>query len=94
MDTLLSFNNNEEIIVLFLNIIPAITRLIKISGFHADNFLETLKRVKQISFCRIALYSSILTAHSSPERLLIYMIDKIFEECQNTAKIKATEEIN
>lgn len=83
MDTLLSFNNNEEIIVLFLNIVPAIIRLIKISGFHAENFLTTLNRVKEISFSRIALYVSFVTANKSPEKRLIDMIDNAFEECQN-----------
>lgn len=93
MDTLLSFNINEEIIVLFLNIVPAIIRLIKISGFHAENFLETLKRVKKISLCRIALYASIIAAHNSPEKRLVEVIDAAFQECQNTVESKPPQDI-
>lgn len=75
LDTLLACTVNEEHIVLFLNIIPAISRLIIVSPFHSQCFIETLERVRKIAFSRLALYTSVISARSSPEKRLIDLID-------------------
>lgn len=75
LDTLLACTINEEHIVLFLNVVPAISRLIKISPFYSQCFMETLRRVRKIAHSRLALYTSVIAARASPEKRLADMLD-------------------
>ncbi|KAL7069613.1 hypothetical protein ACQ4LE_011069 [Meloidogyne hapla] len=80
LDTLISNIVNEEFIILMLNITPSLARLIILSPFHAEHFLSTIQRTKELSLNRLALYTSLTKARISPEQKLIEMIDKILEE--------------
>ncbi|KAI1716279.1 integrator complex subunit 2 domain-containing protein [Ditylenchus destructor] len=84
LDTLLCCTVNESYIVLFLRIVPALTRLIKVSPFHSAALIETLRRVREIATTRLSLYASAVTARSSPERKLVNLID---ETLQNSDEI-------
>lgn len=75
LDTLLACTVNEEHIVLFLNIVPAISRLIIASPFHSQCFIETLGRIHKIALSRLALYTSVIAARASPEKHLIDLLD-------------------
>jgi hypothetical protein len=82
LDTLLGTDVSEARLLLIMMSMPSLTRLIKESPFHAPLLLNTLNRVRKISQCRIAMYTSALAARNSPEAELIGMIDKCKEDCK------------
>lgn len=87
LDTLMACTINEELIVLFLNVIPALQRLVRVSPFHARHFVDTMDRMRQVALARLAIYSSIISARQSPERRLLDALDSALRNLKASAEI-------
>uniref|UniRef100_A0A183BZ00 NopRA1 domain-containing protein n=1 Tax=Globodera pallida TaxID=36090 RepID=A0A183BZ00_GLOPA len=70
----------DEFIVLMLNVVPSLARLILLSPFHAEHFLAILERTRKLAFSRMAVYSSLSQARTSPEQRLFELISRTTED--------------
>lgn len=80
LDTMLASVVSDEFIVLMLNIVPCLAELVVLSPFHAEHFLATMERTRKLTQSRLAVYTSITRARTSPEQKLLQLLNKTLED--------------